>query len=149
MSTGRKWLILGVVAFVLSCTSVGIGIAADKTYGSVIVTKVVSVYDGDTFKVDIDSWPDIVGKSISIRIYGIDTPEIRGTKGEVKELAVKARRYTAFYLEAADVVEIVDMRRGKYFRIIAEVYVDGENLAELLIEEGLAKPYYGGKRPIW
>lgn len=38
----------------------------------------VSVYDGDTFKVNIDDYPAIVGEAISIRIRGIDAPEIRG-----------------------------------------------------------------------
>ena len=75
--------------------------AASKTYGTVVVSQLVSVYDGDTFKVNIDGWPDIVGKKISIRIYGIDTPEIRGTKGIVKKLALGAKRVATFYLMAA------------------------------------------------
>jgi endonuclease YncB( thermonuclease family) len=123
--------------------------AADKIYGNVTVEAVVSVYDGDTFKADIQCWPAIVGKSIGIRIYGIDTPEIRGTTGKVKQLALEAKRTSSYYLFSADTVELRDMRRGKYFRIIADVYVDGDRLADLLIEVGLAKPYYGGKRPKW
>ena len=137
-------LMLVVLLFFASiCT------AADKTYGDVTVERVVSVYDGDTFKVDIRCWPAIVGKSISVRIYGIDTPEIRGTRGQLKELAVEAKETAKSKLLLADVIELRNMRRGKYFRIIAEVYVDGKNLALILIDEGLAKPYYGGKRPKW
>lgn len=143
----HKWLILGGMAVVLLSIT-PICMAASKTYGDVVVTKVVSVYDGDTFKVDIEGWPDIVGKSMSIRIYGIDTPEIRGTKGRTRQLALSAKTFSANYLLSCR-VELRNMRRGKYFRIIAEVYVDGENLSKLLIEEGLAKPYFGGKRPIW
>lgn len=41
------------------------------------------------------------------------------------------------------------MKRGKYFRIVAEVRVDGQNLGQLLIEKGLAKPYDGGKKQKW
>jgi micrococcal nuclease len=145
----KKWskcLILGVMAVVLLSIA-PICMAADETYGNVIA-EVVGVYDGDTFKVNIDGWPDIIGKEISVRIYGIDTPEIRGTKGDTKRLALSAKMFSANYLLGCK-VELRNMRRGKYFRIIADVYVDGENLAELLIKEGLAKPYYGGKRPIW
>ena len=38
------------------------------------------------------------------------------------------------------------MERGKYFRIVADVYVDGENLAEALIDSGMAVKYDGGKK---
>jgi hypothetical protein len=37
---------------------------AKPQYGTVTVSKVTSVYDGDTFRVDIDSLPPIVGKNI-------------------------------------------------------------------------------------
>ena len=123
--------------------------AASKTYGTVVVSQLVSVYDGDTFKVNIDGWPDIVGKKISIRIYGIDTPEIRGTSGQVKELALKAKSLSKSRLESAQTITLRNMRRGKYFRIIADVYVDHVHLGELLIRRGLAKEYHGGKRPKW
>jgi endonuclease YncB( thermonuclease family) len=43
--------------------------AAD--YGSVNGT-VLSVYDGDTFRVDISGWPPIIGKNIPVRVRGLD-----------------------------------------------------------------------------
>lgn len=121
--------------------------ASDQTYGNIVISRLVSVYDGDTFRADIDSFPAIVGQSIPIRIYGIDTPEIRGTR--TKELADKAKRFTQSALKKAKQIELRNMRRGKYFRILAEVWIDGKNLGKLLIQQGLAKPYFGGKRPKW
>jgi len=41
---------------------------AKPQYGTVTVSKVISVYDGDTFRVNIDSLPPIVGKNIPIRV---------------------------------------------------------------------------------
>ena len=35
---------------------------------------------------------------------------------------------------------------GKYFRIAADVIVDGENLADVLVEAGMAVRYDGGKK---
>ena len=46
-------------------------------------------------------------------------------------------------------MKLKNMKRGKYFRIIADVEVDGVDLGSLLIEEGLARPYSGGKRGEW
>ena len=43
-----------------------------------------------------------------------------------------------------------NMERGKYFRIAADVIVDGESLADMLIEAGMAIRYDGGKKiHIW
>ena len=45
---------------------------AAPQYGTVTVSKVIDVYDGDTFRVNIDSLPPIVGKNIAIRVNGVD-----------------------------------------------------------------------------
>ena len=62
-------------------------VQAAPQYGTVSVSKVISVYDGDTFRVNIDSLPPIVGKNIPIRVNGVDTPEIRGKCQYEKNLA--------------------------------------------------------------
>jgi endonuclease YncB( thermonuclease family) len=38
------------------------------------------------------------------------------------------------------------MKRRKYFRIVADVFVDGQDLGQELTQKGLAKPYEGGKK---
>ena len=38
------------------------------------------------------------------------------------------------------------MERGKYFRVVADVIVDGENLGNMLIEAGVAIKYIGKKK---
>jgi len=120
--------------------------SAPIQYGSVIVSKVVSVYDGDTFKADIEHYPDLIGKNINIRVNGVDTPEIRGKCQLEKDLAYRARDLTKTFLERADIVVLYNMKRGKYFRIVADVNADGYELSKLLIDSGLAVPYDGGTK---
>lgn len=121
-----------------------------KTYGSIAVDEVVSVYDGDTFKVHIKDYPPIIGEKMSIRIYGIDAPEIRGSAPLVKKLAYVAKEYAKYKLLNATKIILKNIRRGKYFRIIAEVFVDGVDLGKSLMKAKLAKAYYGkGPRPKW
>ncbi|MFV1985198.1 MAG: thermonuclease family protein, partial [Thiohalomonadales bacterium] len=60
-----------------------------------------------------------------------------------------AKKVTVELLRNAKVVELRDMKRGKYFRIIADVYIDGQSLADILINKGLAVTYDGGKRQSW
>ena len=122
---------------------------AAKQYGSVTVSKVISVYDGDTFRVNIDSLPPIVGKNIPVRLEGVDTPEINGKCQYEKDLALKARDFVRRKLLNATEIKLNDLQRGKYFRIVAKVYIDGVSLEEELLQNGLAYQYNGGKKSNW
>lgn len=123
--------------------------AGQQTYGDVRVSRVTTIYDGDTFTATIDSWPGIAGKNIGIRIYGIDTPELRGKCKREIDLARLAKQRTVAMIRSAKVIELKRMRRDKYFRIDADVLVDGKSIAQALIAAGLAVPYAGGKRVSW
>ena len=112
--------------------------------------QVVDVYDGDTFKIDLPSMHPLFGDDLSIRLFGVDTPEMRGTTDEVKALAMQAQQLTEKALKGASKIELRNPQRGKYFRIISEVWIDGESLADMLKAKGLAKDYDGeGARPEW
>mgnify|MGYP001601581582 CR=1 FL=1 len=112
--------------------------------------QIVSVYDGDTFKIDLPSMHALFGDALSIRLFGVDTPEMRGTTEEVKALAIRAQQVTEKALQGASKIELRNPQRGKYFRIISEVWIDGESLADMLKASGLAKDYDGeGARPQW
>ena len=52
-------------------------------------------------------------------------------------------------LRSAKAIELRNIERGKYFRILADVYTDGKSLAEGLIKSGHARAYDGGKREGW
>jgi endonuclease YncB( thermonuclease family) len=112
--------------------------------------QIVDVYDGDTFKIDLPSMHPLFGDDLSIRLFGVDTPEMRGTSDEVKALAMQAQKLTEKALKGAIKIELRNPQRGKYFRIVSEVWIDGELLADMLKAKGLAKDYDGeGARPEW
>ena len=121
--------------------------AAD--YSSAIVKEVTSIYDADTFRVNIEGWPGIIGHRVPIRVLGVDAPELRGKCESEKVAARKAKQHTVALLRSARVIKLTGMKRGKYFRILSNVLVDGESLAESLISHGLARSYAGGKRESW
>jgi len=124
-------------------------IKAAPQYGTVTVSKVISVYDGDTFRVNIDSLPPIVGKNIAIRVNGVDTPEIRGKCQYEKNLALEARDFVRGKLANAKEVKLTNLQRGKYFRVVANVVVDGVSLERELLDNKLAYKYSGGKKLSW
>ena len=110
--------------------------------------QIVEVYDGDTFKIDLPSQHPLFGDDISVRVAGIDTPELKGSSDEEKALAYKAKNRTQELLSDAKIIELKNPQRDKYFRVLAEVWIDGESLGEKLKSDGLAKDYDGeGARP--
>lgn len=111
---------------------------------------VVRVYDGDTITVDIPGWPELVGDNISIRVDGVDTPEIRGKTEREKALAIIARDEVRKVIPNGSTVCLTDCKRGKYFRLICGVEtIDGIDLTRYLINGGYGIPYHGGKRKDW
>lgn len=121
----------------------------EKTFGNAVVSEVTSIYDGDTFRVNIAGYPDVVGHRVSVRVFGIDTPEMRGKCPAEKEAAQKAKQFTVEKLRSGKKIELRNLRRDKYFRLLAEVYIDNNSLAEMLIKSGLAIPYDGGTKKGW
>ncbi len=116
--------------------------------GLSVPADVISVYDGDTFKAQAYPWPGMT-MAVSIRVNGIDTPEIRGKCDAEKQAAIVARDYVRDVL--GESVILKNVKRGKYAgRVVADVYLtDGRSLTELLIASGLGRPYDGGKRSGW
>ncbi len=121
---------------------------ADHLYGNA-TCSVVRVYDGDTFYCNVEGWPDIVGERIGIRVAGVDTPEMRGKTEREKQLAREAKTFVQDWLKSCQTVEIRDMRRGKYFRIVADVRCGDRDLAADLIQAGMARSYDGGTKVPW
>ena len=138
-----------ILSLLFICFLGNFSVQAATEYGTAIVSKVISVYDGDTFRVDIDSLPPIVGKNIPIRLNGVDTPEIRGKCQYEKDLAIKARDFVRNKLANAKEIRLTKLQRGKYFRVVADVMIDGVSLEQELLDNALAYNYTGGKKSSW
>jgi endonuclease YncB( thermonuclease family) len=52
-------------------------------------------------------------------------------------------------LRATKSIVLKNIKRGKYFRLIADVYIDGVSLGEQLIKHGHAVEYSGKAKPDW
>ncbi|UZP67987.1 thermonuclease family protein [Desulfovibrio mangrovi] len=118
--------------------------AHETNYGD-MEAVVVRVVDGDTIIVDIPDLPPVIGKNIGIRISGCDTPELHDKRPEKRALAQQAKSFVTTLLQGKK-VRLKDVKRGKYFRLIADVVIQQISLSTLLIDEGYAKPYFGGKK---
>ena len=119
---------------------------AKQKFGDYEGAIYVRNYDGDTITFNLPKLHPIIGKKIAVRVNGIDTPEIRGKCDKEKYDAEQAKSMVEDFLKDAERIDLKNMERGKYFRIVADVYADGENLAEALVDSGMAIRYDGGKK---
>ena len=107
--------------------------------------NITNIHDGDTFSVDINCTIDTVCKNIPIRVYGIDTPEIRTLNLEEKKQANISKDFTTNFLKGD--ITLKDCKRDKYFRLNCSVINDrNELLDKELIKNKLGVPYFGGTK---
>lgn len=101
--------------------------------------RVVRVIDGDSFHADIDLGFKMWLRQ-TVRVAGIDAPE-KGKPG-----GAEARKFLEGLLPEYKLVQLKTSKPDKYGRVLAEVTVNGQSLAQALVAAGHAKPYRGGKR---
>ena len=104
----------------------------------VVPATVIRVYDGDTFTANARRWPRITIR-VSVRLEGLDTPEIQGKCEEEKRLAIQAREALKELLGGIGAtVSLGQIKRGKYSgRVIAQVKnKDGDGVIESMIQLG-------------
>ena len=138
----HQFILIVLILFLLTATSSH----SEQSFGDYEGAIYVRNYDGDTITFNLPNLHPIIGKKIAIRVNGIDTPEIRGKCDKEKYDAKQAQGMVEEFLKDAERIDLKNMGRGKYFRIVADVYADGENLAEALIDSGMAVKYDGGKK---
>ena len=109
----------------------------------------IDVYDGDTFKCDIDLGFSIILKKQAVRLSGINCPELRTKDKREKALGYEAKEKIIEILDEAFEVTLQSLGKGKFGRVISICYADGYNVNDMMVESGLARPYDGGKRSSW
>lgn len=108
------------------------------------VLRVNSVYDGDTFKADLKCSTEFFCKNASVRVLGVDTPEMKSKTPE----SIQAKEFTINFLK--DKVQLKDCSKDKYFRIDCNVVnKKGQSLADELIKAGLGYSYDGGTKEVF
>ena len=115
----------------------------------VVGGRVIRVYDGDTITI-ASRVPGLQNSALyqfSVRLRGIDTPEMRTTDAAEKQLATLARDALREQILDRD-VELRNVGTEKYGRLLADVYFGGRHLNAWLVEQRYALPYDGGTKVI-
>lgn len=109
--------------------------------------KVIKVYDGDTITVAARLHDSFPVNRFSVRLSGIDTPEMRSKNENEKNKAILAKDFLErTILEQTVILENVSTE--KYGRLLATVYYNGMNMNEMMITNNYAVPYDGKTKKI-
>ena len=112
--------------------------------------KVRQVHDGDTILVESTALPFPLSH-MSIRLRGIDTPELKGQCKAEKTKAKLATNYLKSYIKPGEILTLQNFKWDKYGgRIDADVYHKGDKLSDIIIAAGYAVAYTGhGAKNDW
>jgi endonuclease YncB( thermonuclease family) len=115
----------------------------------VVLTRVI---DGDTVAFQASWLPDPLKKELSLRVFGVDTPEkgfrakcpIEDAQGQAASAFTKAK------IGASQKRQIILMDWDKYGgRVLGDLILDGKSLRQMLIANGYAREYYGEAKTSW
>ena len=121
---------------------------AGVTY-EVVLTRVI---DGDTVAFQANWLPEPLKKELSIRVFGVDTPEksFRAKCPSEDQRGQAATAFTKQLINASTKRQIILMDWDKYGgRVLGDVILDGKSLRQQLIANGFAREYYGEAKTSW
>lgn len=114
--------------------------------------KINRVVDGDTVEVATPWTPDPLPKKMSIRVFGVDTPE-KGFRAKCPSEAQRGEAASAFTKQAvsnAKVHQVYLMDWDKFGgRVLGDLLLDGQSLRQMLIANGYAREYFGEAKQSW
>jgi micrococcal nuclease len=126
--------------------------ADKKPEGVVYDLKIMRVIDGDTVEFEAPFLVDPLPKKLSIRVWGVDTPEksFRAKCEKEAAMGAEATKFTKDLVANAKTTQISIYEWDKFGgRVLGDVLIDGQSLTKMLIEKGYAREYYGDAKESW
>lgn len=102
--------------------------------------KLVRVIDGDTIVIDIDYGMDMWRHKVSVRLWGINAPEVRGPE---KEKGIESREWLLNKLidNPEFVIRTHKDKRGSFGRYLIDIWLGGVNINRQMVRDGMAVEY--------
>ena len=147
------WLTLAFAGFAFTAWNNSVFAQTGKQKAGVTYdANITRVIDGDTVAFEAAWLPDPLKKELSIRVFGVDTPE-KGFRAQCPQEDLRGQKATEFTKKAiasAKQRQVILMDWDKYGgRVLGDVILDGKSLRQALIANGLAREYYGEAKTSW
>ena len=133
----------------LSIVAFAQGKQKDGVIYDAVITRVI---DGDTVAFQAPFLPAPLKKELSIRVFGVDTPE-KGHRAQCPSEDQRGQAASAFtkaQISASTKRQVILMDWDKYGgRVLGDVLLNGQSLRGMLIANGHAREYYGEAKASW
>ena len=143
----KKLLLMALVSLLPT-----LAVAQKQKEGVTYDAVITRVIDGDTVAFQAPFLPEPLKKELSIRVYGVDTPEkgFRAKCPSEDQRGQAATEFTKNTIKASTKRQVIIMDWDKYGgRVLGDVLLDGQSLRMMLINKGFAKEYYGEAKTSW
>jgi endonuclease YncB( thermonuclease family) len=141
-----------LLSILLLSTLATSGFAQQQKAGVTYDALITRVIDGDTVAFQAQFLPAPLKPELSIRVFGVDTPEkgFRAKCPSEDQRGQAASAFTKQQIANAQKKQIVLMDWDKYGgRVLGDVILDGKSLRGMLIQQGFAREYYGEAKTSW
>ena len=111
---------------------------------------VIKVYDGDTFTIGTNipaGWCSTNPYKFSVRLHGLDCPEIRSKNQEEAAAALMVRNELSNKI-MHKYLTFKNVKLDKYGRVLADAYLGDVHINKWLLENRYAVEYDGGTKPV-
>ena len=126
--------------------------AQKTTRGETYDTQILRVSDGDTIVISARFLPAPLKPELAVRIYGVDTPE-KGHRAQCPSEAQRgeaASAWTKQLIASGTKFQVTLYAWDKFGgRVLGDILVDGRSVRAGLIQNGLAREYYGDAKQSW
>lgn len=106
---------------------------------------VIKVYDGDTITIATQVYNDKTLYRFSVRLNGIDCPEMKTNNNNEKTVAIMAKNRVTEMIYRKNIT-LKNVKKEKYGRLLADVYHNNICINNVLLKERLAVKYDGGTK---
>ena len=106
-----------------------------------IIVKTDNTYDGDTIQNVIIQMDFGISVTRTVRLLGIDAPEMRGVSDSEKRRAIKSRDRLRDIVSNCRTLTLSGSSTDSFGRVLGNIYCDGKDVSKLLLEGGFAKEY--------
>jgi endonuclease YncB( thermonuclease family) len=114
--------------------------------------QIIRVSDGDTIVIAAPFLPAPLKPELAVRIFGVDTPE-KGHRAQCPQEAQRAElasNYTKQLIAQGGKIQVTLYAWDKFGgRVLGDILVNGQSVRMGLIQNGLAREYYGDAKQSW
>ncbi len=140
-----------IVAALIYLSTVPV-LAQKQPQGVTYDAQILKVSDGDTIVIAAPFLPAPLKPQLAVRIYGVDTPE-KGHRAQCPSEAQRgemATQFTKNMVAQGQKFQVTLYAWDKFGgRVLGDILVNGQSVRSGLIQNGLAREYYGEAKQSW